>query len=147
MARAPDPAIGAARWAHPPAARKKCASSAVAGAVAAGMTAAITKDVAKPQTPPKHYDEITRTTAPVIDLFRPTSPPTSIGERELESRVRLALRADSRLNESEIDVLVHGSEVRLTGRVIGPGTAAYAADVAAAVAGVTKVHNEIVAVP
>lgn len=92
---------------------------------------------------PSRYDEIVRKSVPTLDLFRPTTPPESPGERELEARVRDALRADSRLASAAIDVLIHGSQIWLTGIVIGPGTAAYAEDIAKGIAGVTDVHNEL----
>ncbi|MCX5741100.1 MAG: BON domain-containing protein [Proteobacteria bacterium] len=101
----------------------------------------------KPGVPPS-YDAIVHETVPTWDLFRPTTPPTSVPERELEARVRAALHADATLTQQlKIDVLVHGSHVWLTGKAIGPGQAAYAADLARRVPGVTEVHNELAIVP
>jgi osmotically-inducible protein OsmY len=59
--------------------------------------------------------------------------------------VREALRLDSRLASSPIDVHVNGSEVWLTGTLVGPGVAAYAEDVVRRVDGVTAIHNELAA--
>jgi len=93
---------------------------------------------------PRSYDEIAHDTVPslpVVDMHAPTTPAT---ERELEALVRERLRADVRLARAAIDVRVLGSEVWLSGAVVGSGVVAYAGDLARGVEGITEVHNELV---
>ena len=96
---------------------------------------------------PTSYEEITHDTVPAFDMFGTPPPPPPVTERALEARVRAALRADPRLAQTQIDVIVHGSGVWLSGTAIGPGTVAYAADIAKEVEGVTDVHNELAVEP
>ena len=88
------------------------------------------------------YEEIVHRTVPELDMFQARSP-APVPDDELESRVRQALRADSTLAQTQIEVRARGSHVWLTGTAIGPGMAAYAGDVAKRVTGVVEVHNEI----
>lgn len=93
---------------------------------------------------PSSYDQITHGTVPEWRVFRPPQPPETPGERDLQARVADVLAAEPRLELAKIEVLVHGTRVWLTGHAIGPGTAAYAEDLARRVPGVTEVVNELV---
>lgn len=106
------------------------------------MSDALVHAMTKPTHIATTYEEIVHNTVPELDMFQSPSP-SPITDGELESRVQASLRTDSTLAEAQIDVRVHDSHVWLTGTVIGPGVAAYAADVAKRVAGVVEVHNEI----
>jgi hypothetical protein len=92
------------------------------------------------------YDDIARATVPGVDWFRGVVKPPQEHtgpERELVQRVRTALDSDPRLDAHRIEVSAHGSRIRLTGVAPGPGSAAFAADVAGAVEGVSEVINEL----
>lgn len=97
----------------------------------------------KPKDIATSYEQITDNTVPELDLYPLPSLPTLVPDSELENRVRESLRTDARLAKAPIDVRVVNSHVWLTGSAIGPGTAAYAGDVAKRVEGVIDVHNEI----
>ncbi len=89
------------------------------------------------------YEQIAQQTTPEVDMFRAVAPEPSVSGRELEDKVREALRADPRLAQMQIDVIANGSRVWLTGTTIGPGTAAYAEDVVRRVEGVSVVYNDL----
>lgn len=101
----------------------------------------------RPRDVPTSYEEIAGKTVPELDVFRTAKPAIAVTGRELEARVRDAFRADARLSEIPIEIVVRGSEVWLTGVVIGPGLAAYANDVARHVEGVTGIHDELAVLP
>lgn len=89
------------------------------------------------------YDEIARETTPTFDMFHSPPSPTSVSSTELAASVRAAIQTDRRLAEANIDVVAHASRIWLSGEVIGPGTAAYAGDVAKKIDGVIDVHNDL----
>ena len=99
-----------------------------------GIADAIAHGMPKPGDVATSYEEITDNTVPAFDMFGTTAP-----ERELEARVRAALQADPRLAQTQIDAIVHGSGVWLSGTA-SPGTVAHAVDTARKVEGVTEVH-------
>lgn len=95
--------------------------------------------------PPASYDEIRRATVPRVDMFRDVrAPHEHTGpERELAERVRIALASDACLDAHRIEVSAHGSRIRLSGIAPGPGSAAYAIDIAGGVDGVTAVIDDL----
>jgi hypothetical protein len=109
----------------------------------AGIADAKNQGMPKRDEIPKSYDEIAHDTVPAFGVFGATPAPASVAEYELEARVRAALGTDARLAQAKIDVLVRDTEVWLSGTAMGPGTIAYAADIARSIEGVTEVHNEL----
>ncbi len=101
----------------------------------------------RPRDIPTSYEDIANTTVPELDVFRATKSTTPVTGRELENRVRAAFEADPRLAQTRIELVVRGSEVWLSGVVIGPGLAAYARDVVRHVDGVTGIHDEMAVLP
>ncbi len=112
-------------------------------AIADGIKDASCRAMSKDSDVATSYEEITDKTVPMFDMFGPPRPAVA-AERELEARVREAFRADPRLAQMQIDVVAHDSGVWLSGTASGPGSVAYAADVARSVDGVTEVHNAVV---
>lgn len=116
-----------------------------------------------PRRTPQSYDEITRRTVANPDLsHRPTheeerlsrhrfGPPTehrphslSARERVVRDRVVAALRAEASLDLSDVTVDIDEAEVVLIGSVPGPATAIRIEEIAGAVAGVSRVDNQLV---
>ncbi|MCA9675081.1 MAG: BON domain-containing protein [Kofleriaceae bacterium] len=101
----------------------------------------------KSKAPAKSYEEITRQEIPSFEFFEQGPAPAKVSDLDLIRAVRAALAADPRLAGLSIGVAVDRARVTLTGAAIGPGTAAYAGDVARAVAGVAAVDNQIAITP
>lgn len=88
---------------------------------------------------PKTYEDIVRATTPAWDLFRAPSGHERPPERVLEARIREALLAcDHEI--ANVDIVVHGSEVWLSGYAIGPGSASCIVGTVERVPGVSAVH-------
>jgi hypothetical protein len=97
----------------------------------------------KRSPPPATYAEIAHSTVPAWEMFRGEHESIPVLERELAERVRAAFAAEVRLAHQAIAVAARGSRIQLTGIVVGPGTSAYAEDVAKSVDGVMGVDNEL----
>ena len=112
---------------------------------------------------PTSYDEILRSTVVNPDgSFRPSRDEEqlsrhrfgevtehrphrlSIEERDLLDRVYEALAADGALDLSAVEVDVDRRDIVLTGSVPGPSTKVRIAQIAAAIAGVDRVDNQLV---
>ncbi len=97
----------------------------------------------KRSPPPATYAEIAHSTVPAWPMFHPRHDAAPVFERELVARVRAAFASETDLADQAIVVSSRGARIQLHGRVIGPGTAAYAVDVASAVDGVVGVDSEL----